>query len=149
MFGSSEPSDSALVNLLVDTGPDKYRRKNALKALATCEPELSRLASSEPIALLVHDCDPAQIGARVVAVTDRSVAVLSKKKVEKQFSFKEIAETRLFKHPRGILVAVETFRARNDYHPDDSRRFGHIIQFFTATPGAANLICAAIDPHLN
>lgn len=145
MFGPSEPTDSALVNLLVDTGPDKWRRKDALKKLAACETQLAHLASSEPIALLANDAN----GTHVIAVTSRSVAELSKKRVERYFSFGEIAVTKLFNHPNGMMIQVVTHRARNDYLPDDVRRFEYIIQFFTATPGSANLVCAVIDRNLN
>lgn len=149
MFGPSQPQDSALINLLVDTGPDKYRRKAALKALATCEENIRQIANREPLTLLAHDISPSQVGARVIAVTDRGVAALTRKRVDRYFTFGEIAETKLLRHAQGIIVVIETYSARNDFLPDDLRRYEHLVQFFTATPGSANRVCAAIDPHLN
>jgi hypothetical protein len=149
MFGPSEPMNSKLTDLLVDTGPDKSGRKGALKALAACEERIMELAEREPLMLLAHDISPTQVSSRVVAITNRGVAALTRKKVDRYFTFGEIAETKLLRHERGIIVVVETYRARNDFLPNDYRRHEHIIQFFTATPGAANLVCAAIDPHLN
>ena len=149
MFGPSQPSDSSLISLLVDTGPKTYSRKNALKALARCESQLALLSGREPLALLAHDCSPTQVSARIIAVTDRSVAVLSRTKIERCLGFSDIAETRLLQHPAGMIVVVETYKAQNDFMPDDWRRQEHIIQFFTATPAAANRVCASIDRHLN
>ena len=149
MFGPSEPSDPSLIRLLVDTGPDKYRHKNALKALATCEPQLAELSAHEPLVLLAHDCSPTQVSARIIAVTELGVAVVSRKKIEQRLRFADIAETKLLRHPAGIIVVVETYKAQNDFMPDDWRRHEHLVQFFTATPGAANRVCAAIDQNLN
>lgn len=147
IFGASGPEDSSLANLLVDTGPEGYRKKNALKALATCEPALQQLRAAEGLTVLAHDCSPTQVGARVVAVTNSSVAVITKKGIERKFRFDEIAETRLGRVDRGILVMVDTHKARN-FMPDDARRMAQCIDFQVASPGAANAVCGLIDRHL-
>jgi hypothetical protein len=47
-----------------------------------------------------------------------------------------------------LLVAVISKTAELDYAPNDSARFGHIIQFEVSTPRIAQTICAAIDQYL-
>lgn len=146
MFGPSTPANEALVKLMIDTGPDKWKRDYALKSLAKCEGPLNDLGQRESILLVAPDLDG--MYTRVLVVTFNGVAEVGKKKTDKYFTFTEIAETKLMRHPKGILVLVETHRARNDYMPDDYRRYEHMIQIMTATPGAGNKICQAIDPHL-
>src|SRR5664280_194390 len=132
---------------LVDTGPDRSAQKYAMKALAACQENINQLRRNETLVLLAYDATSA--GARIIAVTNRGVAAMTKRKIETQFSFHEIAETKLLRHPRGIIVVVETHHAQNDFLPDDWRRHEHTMQFFAATPGAAKRVCGAIDPHLN
>jgi hypothetical protein len=146
MFGPSTPMNDALVKLMVDTGPDKWKRNLALKVLAKCEGPLNELGQRESLVLTAPDLDG--MFTRVLVITFNGVAEVAKKKIDKYFSFAEIAETKLFNHPQGILVQVITHTARRDYLPDDARRYQHIIQIMTATPGAGNKVCAAIDPHL-
>jgi hypothetical protein len=149
MFGPSAPTNAALVDLLVDTGPDKWRRKDALKALAACEGQIAQLADREDLTLLAHDISGSHVSGDIIAVTARGVAAITRREVRRHFSFAEIAETKLLSHTKGILVRIETYRARNDFLPDDLRRHEHLIHFFTATPGAGKQVCAAIDPLLS
>ena len=146
MFGSSGPIDQSMTEKLVPTGPENWKQKNAVKALAACEAMISEIGQSEQISLLVHDQAP--VGSEVIVISDTGVTRVNKRKVLKRLTFGEIAETRLLRHPNGMLVAVESISAQQDYLPSDSRRFEHIIQFMTGTPRGANMACAAIDRYL-
>jgi hypothetical protein len=146
MFGPSKPTNDVLVDLMVATGPDKWNRDLALKSLAKCEGPLDELSRRESLTLLAPDLDG--MYTRILAVTSKGVAEVGKKGTDKYFTFGEIAETKLFNHPKGLLVQVLTYTALRDYMPNDNRRYQHIIQIMTATPGAGNMVCAAIDPHL-
>jgi hypothetical protein len=146
MFGPSKPMNDALAKLMVDTGPDKWKRDSALKSLAKCEVPLNELAQHESLTVLAPDLSG--MHTIVLAATSNGVAEVGKKQVDKYFTFAEIAETKLLRHANGIIVQVITHVARRDYLPDDSRRFMHIIHIMTATPGAGNAVCAAIDSHL-
>jgi len=148
LFGATAPRDEALIEMLADTGPDGYRRKNALNALAACEQTIHQVQANEGLVLLVHDCSPTQVRPRVVMVTDAGVTAVMKKGIDRHLRFGEIAETSLRRHPAGMWVTVDSHKARNDFLPDDGRRLQYVIDFFAATPGAANLACSLIDRHL-
>jgi hypothetical protein len=148
LFGASSPQDAAFVNLLVDTGPESWRRKNALKALAANEPGIRQAANGENLLMLLHDCSPTQVAARVLVVTDIAVSTVSKKGMGLRLVYSDIAETRLFQAKQCMIVAVESHTSQRDFMPDDSRRQMHIIQVGAATPGAANAVCTLIDAGL-
>jgi hypothetical protein len=146
LFRSSQVSNSALVELLIDTGPVAWQKKNALKALSAREGQLiAAIGSEEPVLLASHI---SSVGGAFLLITDQAVSLVTKRGCEKRFTFPEIAETKLFEHGNGPIILVETHVAQRDYMPDDLKRQEHCIQVQVPTPGGANQICSAIDSRI-
>lgn len=145
LFGSSEPRNSQLVDLLTSTGPDKSSKKHALKVLATLEDHLEEISRTDGLALLAVDTREA---THLVAVTLKGVLDLNKRGVDKTFAFPDIAETQIFRHPNGMLVRIETHKYRQDFMEGDYRALPYYIQMFQAVPGAAQQLCGIIDRNL-
>ena len=147
IFRSSKANNDELVDLLIDTGPEGWQRKNAIKALNAREANvIAAIGSEEPVLLA---SDTRSVGGALLLLTDQSVSLVTKHGVEKRFSFPEIAETKLYSHQNGPYVVVETHKAQRDYMPEDPKRQAHCILVQVPTPGAANDICAAIDSRLD
>lgn len=151
LFGASTPADPMLASVLRMSPTESYWNKIAEKALAKeSEAILQELRRLKTSALLVtHSFRDGDIGV----VTGSAVFTVKRSKVTKCLPYDEIVETEIRQlsnqgNNKGMLVLVESRTARNDYNPDDYRRFGHIISLQVPTPGIANEICGIIDSRI-
>jgi hypothetical protein len=84
-----------------------------------------------------------------VVVTDKRVFLITKGKVTHSMTFAEIAETKLSSAINNkIHVGIEPIVSQQDFSPNDSMRFAHIMGVDVATPRIGNAICSIIDQRI-
>jgi hypothetical protein len=146
LFSGPPPAiDQRWESLIVPDGDKQKVRDRLVKAIAKSQGALEELDKRDKVAAIFANT---WLPSQVVVVTESGVAVLDGSSIGQHYRFDEIGKTGIYTLASGCWVEVESWKALNDFMPDDSKRRAHIIKVNFDTPGPARRLCAMIDPHL-
>jgi hypothetical protein len=146
--GSEQIASRVAAATMLPPDHEKYRLKVARKTIARESAAIMRETAGENILLVAHSSALGS-GDQAFVATESRVFTIRKGVVARSFFYAEIAETTLGAMPNGgTFVSIDSIASRQDYAPNDSRRFSQILQLEVATPRIGNAVCAVIDERI-